>query len=53
MQTVALNKSHSGVQGVYKHASGETGTDMTFSVYVPLHKEGARLPVVSYLHGLP
>ena len=35
MQTVSLNKSHGGVQGVYKHASRETGTDMTFSVYVP------------------
>ena len=35
IQTVSLNKSHGGVQGVYKHASAETGTDMTFSVYVP------------------
>ena len=25
MQTVSLNKSHGGVQGVYKHPSGETG----------------------------
>jgi len=52
MQTVSLNKSHGGVQGVYKHASGETGTDMTFSVYVPPHPDGARLPVVWYLSGL-
>ena len=52
MQTVSLNKSHGGVQGVYKHASGETGTDMTFSVYVPPHQDGARLPVVWYLSGL-
>ena len=52
MQTVSLNKSHGGVQGVYKHASGETGTDMTFSVYVPPHRDGARLPVVWYLSGL-
>jgi S-formylglutathione hydrolase len=52
MQTVSLNKSHGGVQGVYRHASGETGTDMTFSVYVPPHPEGARLPVVWYLSGL-
>ena len=52
MQTVSLNKSHGGLQGVYKHASRETGTDMTFSVYVPPHQEGARLPVVYYLSGL-
>ena len=29
------NKSYGGMQGVYKHASRETRTDMTFSVYVP------------------
>jgi S-formylglutathione hydrolase len=52
MQTVALNRSYGGVQGVYKHASRETKTDMTFSVYVPAHKSGAKLPVVWYLSGL-
>src|SRR3982750_4539846 len=52
IQTVSLNKSHGGVQGVYKHASAETGTDMTFSVYVPPHQDGARLPVGWYLSGL-
>jgi S-formylglutathione hydrolase len=52
VQTVSLNKSHGGVQGVYKHASAETGTDMTFSVYVPPHQDGAKLPVVWYLSGL-
>jgi S-formylglutathione hydrolase len=52
MQTVSLNKSYGGIQGVYKHASGETGTDMTFSVYVPPHPDGAKLPVVWYLSGL-
>ncbi|HLG83382.1 MAG TPA: S-formylglutathione hydrolase [Bradyrhizobium sp.] len=52
VQTVSLNKSHGGVQGVYKHASEQTKTDMTFSVYVPEHQAGARLPVVYYLSGL-
>ena len=52
MQTVSTNKSHGGIQGVYKHASDETKTDMTFSVYVPPHKDGAKLPVVWYLSGL-
>ncbi len=52
VQTVSLNKSHGGVQGVYKHASQQTGTDMTFSVYVPPHRDGARLPVIWYLSGL-
>jgi S-formylglutathione hydrolase len=52
LQTVSTNKSHGGIQGVYKHASRETKTDMTFSVYVPPHPAGAKLPVVYYLSGL-
>src|ERR1700755_3400542 len=52
IQTVLTNKSHGGVQGVYRHASSATKTDMTFSVYVPPHRPGARLPVVWYLSGL-
>jgi S-formylglutathione hydrolase len=52
IQTVSLNRSHGGMQGVYKHASRETKTDMTFSVYVPPHQDGAKLPVVWYLSGL-
>ena len=52
IQTVSLNKSHGGMQGLYKHASRETGTDMTFSVYVPPHEEDTKLPVVWYLSGL-
>ena len=35
MQTVSLNTSYGGTQGVYRHASSQTRTDMTFSVYVP------------------
>jgi S-formylglutathione hydrolase len=52
MQTVSKNKAHGGVQGVYRHTSGETKTDMTFSVFVPAHPEGAKLPAVWYLSGL-
>jgi len=52
VQTVSLNRSHGGAQGVYRHASRETKTDMTFSVYVPDHREGTKLPVVWYLSGL-
>ena len=52
METVSTNRSHAGTQGVYSHASEETGTDMTFAVYVPDHEEGAKLPVLWYLSGL-
>lgn len=52
METVSTNRSHGGTQGVYKHASAETGTTMTFSVFVPDHAPGVRLPVLWYLSGL-
>jgi S-formylglutathione hydrolase len=52
MQTVSKNRAFGGTQGVYRHASSETKTDMTFSVYVPDHREGTKLPVVTYLSGL-
>lgn len=51
-ETVSKSLGFGGVQGVYKHASAVTGTDMTFSVYVPPHAPGQRLPVVWYLSGL-
>lgn len=52
IEQVSANHSHGGMQGVYKHGSVETGTEMTFSVFVPPHAEGAKLPVVWYLSGL-
>lgn len=52
METVSTAKAFGGVQGVYRHASTATGTAMTFSVYVPPHEAGARLPVLWYLSGL-
>jgi S-formylglutathione hydrolase len=52
MEKVSANRSFGGTQGVYTHKSSVTGTDMTFSVFVPPHAEGATLPVVWYLSGL-
>ncbi|MDN3644590.1 S-formylglutathione hydrolase [Pontixanthobacter aestiaquae] len=52
METLSENRAFGGVQGVYSHASAETGTEMTFSAYVPPHDEGAKLPVLWYLSGL-
>lgn len=49
---VSSNLSHGGVQSVYTHESDATGTQMTFSVFVPPHDKGARLPVIWYLSGL-
>ncbi|RDE04748.1 S-formylglutathione hydrolase [Sphingomonas aracearum] len=52
IETVSTARAHGGTQGVYRHRSAATGTDMTFSVFVPDHAPGARLPVVWYLSGL-
>jgi len=52
MEQVSTNKAFGGAQGVYKHASAATGTEMTFSVFVPPHQPGTKLPVVWYLSGL-
>lgn len=52
METLSQNRSHGGTQGVYRHASTATGTDMTFAVFVPDHAPGESLPVLWYLSGL-
>lgn len=52
LETVSTTRSHGGTQGVYTHQSNATGTPMTFSVFVPDHAPGAKLPVLLYLSGL-
>ena len=52
METVSLNHSHGGTQGDYRHQSAATGTAMAFSVFVPSHAPGAKLPIIWYLSGL-
>lgn len=52
LETLSTNKSHGGTQGVYRHKSQSTNTQMTFAVFVPEHEDGAKLPVLFYLSGL-
>jgi S-formylglutathione hydrolase len=52
IETISTNRSHGGVQGVYKHASRETKTAMTFSVFVPPSAGNVKCPIVWYLSGL-
>lgn len=52
MQQASASRSHGGMQGVYTHASDATGTQMSFSVFVPEHAAGAKLPVLWFLSGL-
>jgi S-formylglutathione hydrolase len=52
-ETLAQAKSFGGTQLALRHASRETGTDMTFGVYLPPQAEaGEPLPVLWFLSGL-
>ena len=51
IETLSEVRAHGGVQGVYRHASAVTYTDMIFSVFVPGGARGA-MPVLWYLSGL-
>ena len=42
LETLSEARAHGGTQGVYRHASTSTGTDMTFAVFVPEHEPKAR-----------
>ena len=53
LEIVSENKAHGGRQLVVNHASAATGTDMTFSIFLPPQAGGGgKLPVVWYLSGL-
>ncbi len=53
MDTLSVTRAHGGTQHVVRHASTATGTDMTFSAFVPPQAEhGERCPVIWYLSGL-
>ncbi|WP_134680877.1 S-formylglutathione hydrolase [Paracoccus ravus] len=51
-ETVSENRSFGGTQGVYRHKSQATGTDMTFAVYLPPAAQYGKVPVLWYLSGL-
>ncbi|HWL57983.1 MAG TPA: S-formylglutathione hydrolase [Paracoccus sp. (in: a-proteobacteria)] len=51
-ETVSENSSFGGTQGVYRHESQATGTDMTFAVYLPPAAKHGKVPVLWYLSGL-
>ena len=52
VETVSEQACFGGTQGVYRHASDVTGTDMTFAVYTPPDAVDGPVPVVWYLSGL-
>ena len=52
MELKSTNKAFGGEVRKYTHASTATGTDMTFTVYVPPAASLAKCPVIYYLSGL-
>jgi S-formylglutathione hydrolase len=52
VETKSESRCFGGTLGVYTHASKETGTDMTFSVYLPPAAANGPCPVLFYLAGL-
>ena len=53
LDTVSVTRAHGGTQHVVSHRSRATGTDMTFSVFIPPQADDGRLcPVIWYLSGL-
>lgn len=52
MDTISENRCFSGTQGVYRHASEATGTDMTFGLFLPAEADDGPVPVLWYLSGL-
>ena len=53
LETLSTARSFGGTQGVYRHRSEATCTDMTFGVYLPPQAAaGDPLPVLWYLSGL-
>jgi S-formylglutathione hydrolase len=53
LETLSSVRSFGGIQLACRHASRETGTEMTFALYLPPQADaGAPLPVLWYLSGL-
>lgn len=52
MDTLSEQRCFGGVQGIYSHASCETGAPMRFSVFAPPAAGEGTVPVLWYLSGL-
>ena len=52
IETLAEHACFGGVQGLYSHASVETGCVMRFGVFLPPQASASRVPVAYWLSGL-
>jgi S-formylglutathione hydrolase len=52
IETVSESRSYGGIQGVYRHHSRATGTEMVFSLFLPPQAEAGPVPLLTFLSGL-
>jgi S-formylglutathione hydrolase len=52
VETVGEQKCFGGVQGIYRHSSNVTGTEMKFALYRPPQAARGTVPVLWWLSGL-
>ena len=52
IETISEQKCFGGVQGIYSHASSETGTAMKFAIFRPSQAEVGPVPILWFLSGL-
>lgn len=52
LEKISENRCFGGTQGVYEHASSETGTPMRFALYTPPQAGDGKVPVLWWLSGL-
>lgn len=52
MEVVSETRCFDGVQGVYRHPSKATGTEMTFGLFMPQEAQDGPVPILWFLSGL-
>ena len=52
IETVSESRSFGGIQGVYRHPSRSTATEMVFSLFLPPQAEAGPVPLLTFLSGL-
>ncbi|WUR11343.1 S-formylglutathione hydrolase [[Empedobacter] haloabium] len=52
LELISEHACFGGTQRFFRHQSAAIGLPMRFSVFIPAHAEGARLPALFYLAGL-
>ncbi|KRA96716.1 S-formylglutathione hydrolase [Devosia sp. Root685] len=52
MHLIEQHASFGGTQSVFRHTSKTLACDMNFGIFIPVHAEGTKMPVIYWLSGL-